>query len=90
MEIRDKADSLKINFPTMTIEIVGKWIWVYGDTRPHAPELKLAGLFFSSSKKKWFWNGADHKRRGAGWDYNRIVYTYGATPIDAQNERLGA
>ena len=38
----------------ITIEIVGRWVWVDGDTKTHKDEIKALGLQFSGPRKKWY------------------------------------
>lgn len=38
----------------VTIEIVGKWLWVDGGTKAHKDELKALGLKFSGPRQKWY------------------------------------
>ncbi len=39
----------------ITIEIIGAWLWISGNTYPHRKELKELGFKFASQKKCWFW-----------------------------------
>ena len=41
-----------INIPGIIIELCGSWIWVSGDTRNHKAELKAAGLYWASKKRR--------------------------------------
>lgn len=45
------------NLPGIKLEICGAWLWVSGNTREHAPELKAAGLKYASKKQMWFYAG---------------------------------
>lgn len=44
-----------IHLEGILIEIVGKWIWVTGQTFTFKDVLKRAGFFFAAKKKAWFW-----------------------------------
>ena len=46
----------------VTIEIVGNWIWVSGNTYPIKEVLKEIGFKFSGSKKMWFYAPYKTKR----------------------------
>ena len=39
----------------ITIEIIGAWLWISGNTYHHRKELKELGFKFASQKKCWFW-----------------------------------
>lgn len=43
----------------LTIELVGSWIWVTGDTFQHRETLKQNGFRWASRKKAWYWHRAD-------------------------------
>lgn len=38
----------------VTVEIVGKWLWVDGNTKANKDELKELGLKFSGPRQKWY------------------------------------
>lgn len=40
----------------ITIEIVGSWIWIDGETYSIKDELKKLGFNWASKKKKWYYN----------------------------------
>lgn len=49
----------------VTIEIIGTWIWVSGDTYPIRKELGKDGLGFkySKNKKAWYWYEGEYKSK---------------------------
>ena len=59
-EYADIIDKI-IHFENVTIEIIGSWIWVSGNTFNYREALKNLDFFFSKSKKAWYNNG-DEKR----------------------------
>ena len=64
-----QLDSLKEN-KNITIERIGSWIWVSGDTYPIKEKLKELHFFFSANKKAWYFNGDDVKKRIRGYYKN--------------------
>ncbi|MGG1571631.1 molecular chaperone DnaJ [Fictibacillus sp. NRS-1165] len=48
----------------LTIEIVGTWVWVTGDTKPVKEELKSLGFKWANKKKAWYWHEGEYKRKG--------------------------
>ena len=52
-----------IHFEDITIDIVGSWIWLGGNTKPYKDDIKTLGFMWSSKHKKWFFNGDNKKRR---------------------------
>lgn len=78
-------------YPEITIELVGSWIWISGNSYPVKDQLKELGFKFSGSKKKWYWfNGIDKKRRkkGSGKTYNQIKEEYGSEKIKSAEKVL--
>lgn len=59
------------------VEIIGTWIWVSGDTRPHAARLKDSGFRWSAKNRKWYFTTTPMRRRYRGktmsmdWKRNR-------------------
>jgi curved DNA-binding protein CbpA len=51
-----------IHFEGITIEIIGSWIWITGNTFQIKEELKKAGFKFSSKKKAWYFHYGPYKK----------------------------
>ena len=47
----------------ITIEIIGNWIWISGNTCHHRKELKELGFKFASQKKCWFWHSESFRKK---------------------------
>ena len=50
----EKIISLILHFENITIELVGSWIWVNGDTREIKEKLKEIGFKWASKKRMWY------------------------------------
>lgn len=63
--LRKAIDSI-INLPGITIELVGKWIWVSGLTFPIKDALKAAGFTFikKAGVPYWIFKGVESEGRG--------------------------
>lgn len=48
-------------FKGITIELIGDWIWISGNTYPYKKELKELGFFFASKKIMWYYRPAEYK-----------------------------
>lgn len=59
-----------INLDEITIELVGSWIWVSGNTYKHRQTLKDNGYFWASKKKLWYWRAKEDSRKGNRKTYN--------------------
>lgn len=76
-----------IHLQGITIELVGYWIWVTGDTRPHKAELKGAGFFFASKKLAWYFRTGEYKvSKGGKKSLDEIRAKYG-TEVIGENQR---
>jgi len=42
------------NYDNVKVSIVGAWVWVSGDTKPHKNILSKMGLRYSGPKKMWY------------------------------------
>lgn len=47
----------------LTIELVGSWLWVTGNTYQHKDILKGLGFRYASKKKAWYWHSAEDSCR---------------------------
>lgn len=79
-----------IMLPGILIEIVGRWIWVTGETYPVRAELKAAGFRFASRKVAWYWHAPEDKCRGGKKTLEEIKTRYGARTVATRSlARLG-
>ena len=72
----------------VTIEIIGCWIWVTGDTYTVKEELKKAGFKWCSNKKAWSWHAGDkyYKKSKNKLTMNDIRNLYGSENIKNQSD----
>lgn len=65
---QDFADIINrvIHFDGVSVEIIGSWVWLTGNTLIYKDQIKAAGFFWSKTKKAWYYNGSKEKshRRG--------------------------
>lgn len=62
-EFKDIIDKL-IKMTGLEVEIIGCFIWVSGDTKPHKDSLKAMGFRWHSKKKMWYKSPEGYKRYG--------------------------
>ena len=84
MEIINKL----INCDGLTINIIGRWIWLEGNTYSHKDNIKSLGFKWAKNKNAWYWHPAEEK------SYNRkklslddIKTMYGCTAFQT-NSRM--
>lgn len=80
-----KAIEQIIHLDDITIELVGYWIWVTGNTYPVRATLKNAGFFFAHKKLAWYFRTAEYKvSQSSGKSLDEIRNKYGSEIL---NER---
>lgn len=65
----------------ITLELVGRWLWVTGDTYPHKDKLKAAGYHFAGQKKAWYWHSPDDYSRASRKSLDEIKIKYGCQRV---------
>ena len=81
---RDVIDKI-IHVSNCTIEIVGSWIWITGDTYSNKKIISEAGFRWASKKKAWYWHSPeDECTRGGKKSLEEIKEKYGFTAIKTQ------
>ena len=66
--LREKIEAALNLAPDLEVELCGLWVWVTGNTKPHAAELGKNGLGFkwAPEKEAWYFPGVpsfNRKRR---------------------------
>ena len=70
-----------MHLPGIEIEVVGKWLWIGGNTYPVKTELKQAGLKFASTKKMWYFAGTEYRGKGETLNIENIRNKYGSVKL---------
>ena len=81
----EKIISLILHFENISIELVGSWIWVNGDTREIKEKLKELGFKWASKKKMWFY-GEMKKRNHKEQSLEDIKAKYGSETLKEVNK----
>lgn len=72
-----------IHLEGITVELVGYWIWVTGNTYPVKATLKNAGFFFASKKLAWYFRTAEYKvSKGGKKSLDEIRDKYGSEVLN--------
>lgn len=78
-----------INFSGITIDIVGCFIWLDGNTYPYKDKLKEIGFRWSGQRKKWYWNNGEYRKHGnRKLSYADIQNLYGSTEVKVDGRRM--
>ena len=75
-----------INF-NVTIEIVGTWIWIGGNTYPIKDALGALGFKWCGNKKLWAWHYGEWKRVSGKRTYSQIKEKYGYTTVKKETKK---
>lgn len=76
-----------IHFEGVTIEIIGSWCWVCGQTMQYKEILKDAGFWWSKSKRAWYWNGDKEKTKRRGrYSMSQLRERYGTIRVDTEEQ----
>jgi len=63
----------------IVIEVIGCFVWVTGDTKPHREKLKALKFRWHSKKTAWYLKPEDYKRRShKDYDLDEIRTMYGS------------
>jgi hypothetical protein len=77
----------------VTLELIGSWLWVGGNTKPHKGKLGKKGMGFMWHQKRelWYWKPAGqkwHKRSGSFAEMDSIRSSWGSRPIDLDDRQM--
>jgi len=83
------AELLRLSLPGCEIWLIGKWLWVKGDTRPVRGALKGAGLRWHNERQAWFWKPyASKARYNDKVDFDDLADYYGCRTFTATSAPL--
>lgn len=78
-----------IFFSNITIDIVGRFIWIDGNTYQYRKEFKTLGFKWSGQRKKWYWHNGEYKKhRNSNLSYADIQNKYGSTEVKTEQRIL--
>ena len=80
-----------LHFENILIEVVGKWIWISGDTKEIKETLKNLGFKWASKKKMWYFGELQKTSNRTEKSIEEIKARYGSqTVATKQNIKLAA
>ena len=94
-ESGEKADDLVTildqlaTCPGLTVEIIGRWIWITGDTKPIKERLKELRFRWAPKKKAWYWHAGTYRKRSKKkFGMDDIRHMYGSTTIETDDQKV--
>ncbi|MEA2018508.1 MAG: hypothetical protein U9N59_08670 [Campylobacterota bacterium] len=79
----EKIISQILHFENITIEVMGSWIWVSGDTKPIKDKLKDLSFRYAYKKKMWYF-GEKVRNGGKTKSMDEIKFKYGCETIKSK------
>ena len=77
-----------IHFSDITIEIIGNWLWIGGNTYQYRKDLKDLGFKFAGKKKCWYWHSeAFRKKSHKILSMDDIRSYYGSTEVETHKRK---
>lgn len=77
-----------IHLSDITIEIIGNWIWISGNTYQYRKELKEMGFKFAGQKKCWYWHSETFRKKSRKkLSMNDIRNYYGSTEVETEGRK---
>lgn len=65
------------HFPDLKTEVIGKWLWITGDTKKHIMALKMLKCSYCPKKKCWnYHEGKYHKKSKEELTLEEIRHLY--------------
>ena len=83
----EKIISKILHFENIEIEVIGKWIWISGDTRAIKEHLKELGFKWASKKKMWYYGELKKTSNRKEKDINEIRSTYGSQKVATKKNK---
>ena len=82
----EKIISLILHFENITIELVGSWVWVSGDTKEIKDKLKEIGFKWASKKRMWYF-GEMKSKNPTPKSMEEIKNKYGSETLKTKNKK---
>lgn len=76
-----------IHFTGIKIEIIGKWIWITGNTMPYREDLKCLKFTWCSNKKAWTYHRPeDRKLTRKNYSFDTIRSMFGSMEVKTESQ----
>lgn len=77
-----------IHLSDITIEIIGNWLWISGNTYQYRKELKEMGYKWASNKKMWYWKSEVYQKKSRKTlSMDEIRSYYGSTEVETEKRK---
>ena len=79
-----------IKYNELTIEIIGSWLWVSGNTYPLRDMIKNLGMLWSKGRKKWYYTADTIDGKNTHYKkktYDELKQSYGYSKIKSASAK---
>jgi len=90
--IIDKINALlALRMTRVEIELIGTWVWINGDTKPHKEDLKALKCSWHSKRHCWYWHNGKRRRRSySKKGFSHLRNLYGSKIFDGEEQPAAA
>ncbi|EHV0179159.1 J domain-containing protein [Enterococcus faecalis] len=79
---------LTLKMENVSIEVIGAFLWVSGNTKPYKEELKALNMKWSNNKKSWYLAPYGYKKRSKKkYDMTDIRNMYGSQVVKEEQSK---
>jgi len=83
----DKTLAAKVLTGAHEFTLIGRWLWIVGDTKPIKDSLKQLGYQWHSKRTAWYWKPSEsHSRYNARYDLNGLAAIYGSATLSSKED----
>ena len=84
----EEATRMMSQFPHLSIEVCGYWLWVHGTHKgdPAIPALKAAGYRWACNKALWYFATIPTSQHGKAWSMEHIRDQHGSEYVQRQTQ----
>ena len=75
---------LVVNDSKVEVILIGRWIWITGDTKPIKEELKELKCKWHRDRSCWFWRSSSDRGYGKGGDLDDLANKYGCQDFSSK------
>jgi len=80
------SELLKLKMDDVEIWLIGLWVWIVGDTKPHKEELKALKCRWHSKRRCWYWKPYEDRTYYSKKSLGSLAARYGATRFESESE----
>lgn len=78
---------ISLNMENVEVCLIGVWIWITGDTKPHKEALKGIGCRWHSQRGCWYYKPYEGYTRHSKGSLSELAGKYGYEKVDLKKKR---